>query len=62
MTMKILEKCLNCFILFKQHLMIRENVELIEETPEAKIATQSSFSDDCLRVYNIKILDLFGPE
>ena len=60
--MKILEKCLNCFTLFKQHLMIRENVELIEETPEAKIATQSSFSDDCLRVYNIKILDLFGPE
>ena len=62
MTMKILEKCLNCFTLFKQHLMIRENVELIEETPEAKIATQSSFSDDCLRVYNIKILHLFGPE
>ena len=60
--MKILEKCLNCSTLFKQHLMIRENVELIEETPEAKIATQSSFSDDCLRVYNIKILDLFGPE
>ena len=42
--------------------MIRKNVELIEKTPEAKIATQSSFSDDCLRVYNIKNLDLFDPE
>ena len=60
--MKILEKCLNCFILFKKHLMKRKNVELIEKTPEAKIATQSSFSDDCLRVYDIKILDLFDPE
>ena len=60
--MKILDKCLNCFILFRQHLMKRKNVELIEKTPEAKTATQSSFSDDCLRVYNIKILDLFDPE
>ena len=42
--------------------MKRKNVELIEKTPEAKIATQSIFSDDCLRVYNIKILDLFDPE
>ena len=33
--------------------------ELVEKMPEAKIMLQSSLSDDCVRHYNIKILNIF---
>ena len=36
--------------------------ELIKKTPEAKIMMQSSSSDDCVRHYNIEILNLFDSE
>ena len=35
-------------------------VKLIEKMPEAKIMMQSSYSDDCLHHYNIKILNLLN--
>ena len=41
---------------------MRKYVELIVKTLEAKIMMQSRFSDDCERVYNIEILNLFDPQ
>ena len=41
---------------------MRKYVELIVKTLEAKIMMQSRFSDDCKRVYNIEILNLFDPQ
>ena len=37
-------------------------LELIGKIPEAKFMMQSSSSDNCIRQYNINILNLFDPE
>ena len=37
-------------------------VKLTEKALEAKIMMQSSFSDNCARVYNIDLLNLFNRE
>ena len=37
-------------------------VELIEKMLKVKIIMQSSSCDNCVRVYNIEILNLFDPE
>ena len=41
---------------------VEKYVSLIEKIPEVKIMIQSSSFNYCMRVYNIKILNLFGPE
>ena len=40
----------------------KKYVELIKKMLEAKIMMQSSYSDDCLGVYNIEISDHLDPE
>ena len=43
---------------------VQKYVELIEKMPEAKtmMLSRSSWSDNCVRVYSIKILNLLNPQ
>ena len=41
---------------------VEKYVELIEKVSEAKIMIQSSSSDNCVRIHNIEISNLFDPE
>ena len=43
---------------------VQKYVELIEKMPEAKtmMLSRSSSSDNCVRVYSIKILNLLNPQ
>ena len=43
---------------------VQKYVELIEKMPEPKtmMLSRSSWSDNCVRVYSIKILNLLNPQ
>ena len=41
---------------------VEKYVELIEKVSEAKIMIQSSSSDNCVRIHNIEISNLFDLE
>ena len=60
---KNLRKITESFYSFQTMLdEVKKYVELIKKMQETKIMMQSCSSDNCVLIYNIKILNLFNPE